>query len=333
MSPRSTFALGLGGLAALAALVLGVTKQIGVKSFGHPAGRVVRAGQDLCVLIETCDPYLPSLKGARESDMSYSYALWQIPETGDGDIRTIRLEQGVSSNARTHNIGVQQYDSGILWLAIKDLQGVELASGKKTTKLAPASLVNAPISQLMGSSEPALEQFRAQSVTLASGDRLFLANDDELQSSLKPGTRLYDNPDAKGSYKPRKLHTITSQPGPIARIADVTRLSDREFRNGAFMRGSKGGAVVRFINPDGFLVVHDAGDPVHPTMHFSRLNLDGSVAWTIDTKIGRLIQVLPHDSLPAFVGEPPQQLTEPMLAVVALKDGTVKTKSLKGPLN
>ncbi len=333
MSPRSTFALGLGGLAALAALVLGVTKQIGVKSFGHPAGRVVRAGQHLCVLIETRDPYLPSLKGANERDMSYSYSLWRIPETGDGDIRTVRLDQGVSSQARTHNIGVQQYDSGILWLAIKDLQGIDVASGKKTTTPAPASLVNAPISLFMGASGPALELLRAQSATLVSGDRLVLANDDEAQASLKPGTRLYDNPDAKGTYKPRRLHTVTSQPGPIARIAEVTRLGDGEFRNGAFMRGSKGGSVVRFINPDGFLVVHEAGDPVHPTMHFSRLNLDGSVAWTLDTKIGRLIQVLPHDSLPAFVGEPPQQLTEPMLAVVHLKDGTVKTKSLKGPLN
>jgi len=91
--------------------------------------------------------------------------------------------------------------------------------------------------------------------------------------------------------------------------------------------------VFRFTNPDGFLVVHEQGDPVHPTMCLSRLNTDGSIAWTADTRIGRLTQVLPHESLPTFVGEPPQQLTEPMLAVVNLKDGTVKTRSLKGPLN
>ena len=65
----------------------------------------------------------------------------------------------------------------------------------------------------------------------------------------------------------------------------------------------------------------------------ARLNTDGTIAWTADTRIGRLNQVLPHERLPAFVGELPQSLTEPMIAVVDLKDGVARTKSLKGPLN
>lgn len=326
-------ALGVGGIAAVLAIGAGLLKQIGVKSHGSPAGRVVRAGQHLGVLIETCDPYIPSLKGRDQRDMTYSYALWLIPETGDGDIRTIRLDRGVASDARTHNIGAQRFENGILWLTIKDLQGIDLASGRKTTQAAPASLVNAPISELMGSNEPPLEQYRAQAVTLTSGERLFLVNADEVAADLKPGTRLYDNPDAKGTYKPRTLHTVTVEPGPIPRIAAAARLVDRQFRNGAFMRSAKGGAVVRFANPDGFLVIHEQGDPVHPSICLSRINTDGSIAWTADTRIGRLTQVLPHDRLPAFVGELPQQLTEPMLAVVDLAAGTAKAKSLNGPLN
>ncbi len=327
-------ALGVGGLAAAVAIVFGLARQMGVKSYGSPAGRVVRAGQHLGVLIETRDPYFPSLKGRDERDMSYSYMLWLIPESGDGDIRTIRLDRAVASGARTHNIGAQLFDKGILWLAIKDLEGIDVASGKQTTQPAPASVVNTPISQLMGSGEFPLEQFRAQSVLLASGDWLFLANDDEVKADLKPGKRLYNDPaTAKGTYKPRTLHTVTVAPGVIPSIGTVTRLVDREFRNGAFMRADKGGDVVRFSNPDGFLVVHDQGDPVHPSIHLSRVNTDGSIAWTADTKIGRLTQVLPHDRLPAFVGELPQQLTEPLVAVVDLTSGTARTKSLKGPLN
>lgn len=327
-------ALGVGGLAAAVAIVFGLARQMGVKSYGSPAGRVVRAGQHLGVLIETRDPYFPSLKGRDERDMSYSYTLWLIPESGDGDIRTIRLDRAVASGDRTHNIGALQFDKGILWLAIKDLQGIDVTSGTKSAQPAPASLVSAPISQFMETSEFPLEQFRAQSVKLPSGEWLFLMNDDEVTADLKPGKRLYDDPATpKGTYKPRSLHTVTAAPGVIPSIGTVTRLADREFRNGAFMRADKGGNVVRFSNPDGFLVVHDQGDPVHPSIHLSRVNADGSIAWTADTKIGRLTQVLPHDRLPAFVGELPQQLTEPLLAVVDLTSGTAKTKSLKGPLN
>jgi len=334
MNPRLVVALGAGGLAAAVAVVFGVMKQMGVKSYGHPAGPVVRAGPHLGVLIETRDPFFPSLKGRDERDMSYSYALWLIPESGDGDVRTFRLDRGIASGSRVHNPGVKQYDNGILWLTTKDLQGVDVASGKRTTQPAPASLVNAPISRFMGEGEFPLEQFRAQSVMLPSGDRLYLVNDEEVKASLKPGTRLYnDAANAVGTYKPRTLHVVTAAPGVIPTIGSAARLGDLEFRNGAFMRSAKGGSVVRFSDPDGFLIVHDQGDPVHPSIHLSRLNADGSVAWTADTKIGRLNQVLPHERLPAFVGEPPQELTEPMLAVVDLKDGTARTKSLKGPLN
>jgi hypothetical protein len=333
LNPRLILALGVGGAAAVVALVFGLVRQMGVKSYGSPAGRVVRAGQHLGVVIGTRDPYIPSLKGRDERDMSYTYELWLIPETGDGDIRTIRLDRGVASGDRTHNIGAQKFDSGILWLTIKDLQGIDVASGKKATTPAPASVVNTPISQLMGTGDNPLEGFRAQGLSLPSGQWLFLAADDEVQTILKPGARLYDNPDAKGTWRPRTLHTVTVAPGVIPSIGSAARLADREFRSGAFMRSDKGGSIVRFSNPDGFLIVHNQGDPVHPTIHLSRVNLDGTIAWTADTKIGRLTQVLPHERLPAFVGEPPQQLTEPMLAVVDLKDGVARTKSLKGPLN
>ncbi len=332
MHPRLILALGVGGLAAVCAMVFGAWKQVGVKSYGHPAGRVVRAGQHLCVLIETCDPYMPSLRGRSESDMRYSYALWVIGEAGDAG-RSIGLAQGVRSSERTHNIGAQWFENGVLWYTIGDLKGMDVASGRASSQAPPAALVNAPISQLMGTGGNPLEDFRSQSVTLATGERLVLANEDELSRNMKPGTRLYDNPTAEGTYKPRSLHTVTAQPGPIARIAEVKPLGSRPFRNGAFMRGTAGGDVVKFTNPDGFLVVHEGGDVVHPTVCLSRVSSDGTVVWTADTTIGRLTQVLPHGRLPAFVGELPQQLTEPLLAVVHLKDGTVRTKSLKGPLN
>lgn len=320
-------------LAAVVVIAAVLLRQVGVKSYGHPVGRVVRAGSHLGVLMETRDPYLPSLKGTNERDARYSYALWLIPETGDGNVRTIHLSRGVQSGSRSHTIGVHHVDSGIIWLAIENLQGIDIASGQLVTQPASASIANTPISQLMGSNEHPLEQYRAQNVTLPSGEWLFFATDDEANADLTPGTRLYDNSTAKGTYKPRTLRRISVQPGPIPRIDAAALVSAQAFRNGAFMRETKGGPVVRFTNPDGFLVVHDAGDPVHPGVHLSRVNTDGTIAWTADTGIGHLKQVLPHDALPVFVGELPNQLTEPALSVVRLQDGTVKSVSLKGPLN
>ncbi len=333
MHARTVLALVVGGLAAAGALAVGVWKQAGVGSYGHPAGRVVRAGQHLGVVIQTRDRFLPSLKGTDERDARYSYSLWLIPESGDGDILTIRLDRGVASGARTHNIGAQRFDNGVLWFTIADLQGIDVSSGRRVNTPAPASLVNAPISQLMGANEHPLDGYRARCVTLPNGQWLFIASDDEVKSDLNAGARLYDNADAAGTYKRRTLHTVTAAPGPVPRLATAARLGDREFKNGAFMRSARGGGVVRFTDPDGFLVVHEQGDPVHPTVCLSRLSADGSIVWTADTGIGRLTQMLPHESLPAFVGERPRQLTEPMLSVVSLKDGTARAKSLKGPLN
>ncbi|MFO0857271.1 MAG: hypothetical protein U0640_07955 [Phycisphaerales bacterium] len=333
MNPRSILALGVGGLAAVAAVVFGVTKQVGVKSYGYPVGRVVRTGQHLSVLIETRNPYMPSLKGRPESDMSYSYSLWLIPETGDGDINTVRLDRSVRSGDRMHTAGVHGFDNGVVWCGIKNMVGVDIATSRVVDKTVPAAIDKLTISDLLVERDSPLADYKADSVALPSGDWLFLADDEETQKELTPGTRLYDNSPAKRSFLNRKPRFVTVQEGPIPRVATANIAGTAEFKNGAFMRSTKNGKVIKFTNPEGFLIVHEAGVPGKPSVHFSRLNIDGSVAWTVDTKIGTFTQILPHDTLPAFVGQLPGELTEPTLTVVNLKDGTAKTKSLVGPLN
>ncbi len=333
MSPRSVLALGVGGLAAVAAVAFGISKQMGVKSYGTPVGRVVRTGQHLSVLIETRDPYMPSLKGRAERDMSYSFALWLIPETGDGDIETVRLDRSVRSGDRLHTAGVHGFLNGVVWVATKHLVGVDVAKGQIVHAQAPVAIDKLTISELLGGSDHPLQDYRSENVALPSGDWLVMADDEEAKKELEPGRQLYDNASAKGTFLTRKLYFVTVQSTPSARVATAHRTGTTEFKNGAFMRSSKGGKVVKFTNPDGFLIVHEDGVPGKPTAHFSRLNIDGSVAWTVDTKIGRFEQIVPHETLPAFVGQLPGELTEPTLTVLNLKDGTVRTKSLKGPLN
>lgn len=332
MDARTKFALGIGGLAAVAAILFGLFKQVGVKSYGMPTGRVVRAGPHLAVVMETRDPYLPSLKGVPESRMSYSYNLWLIPEAG-GPPQTIRLDRAVRSGDRTHVVGARAYDSGVVWLAIKELQGVEVTSGRVISSPPPPSIANMPISKLLPSNANPLEAYRVQSVTLPSGDRLALLSDQELKTDYAPNARLYDTPTAPGGFRPCTLHRVTVQPGPIPRVATSSPVNPTVLRNAAFIRKSENGGLVTFTNPDGFLIVHEAGDPLKATIRLSRLNVDGSLAWSADTGIGTLSQYLPHDRLPAFVGQLPGHLTEPTLTIVNLETGAATTTSLKGPLN
>lgn len=334
MHPRSMIALGVGGVVALVAAAFGIARQMGVKSYGHPVGRVVRAGDQLSVLMETCDPYFPSLKGRSESDMSYSYSLWLMPAAGNGELKTIRLDRGVRSSERSQFSGVLGEAGGVVWLRIRDVIGVDGATGRRVTSQPPTVLANMPISKFLGSTHnPTLEPYRTLCVRRENGEWLALADEVEAPKDLKQGTRLYHNSTCAGSFRDRGLYAVTAEAGPVPRIAGATRVAGVDLHNAAFMRASENGDVVRFSGPEGFLVVYQSEGPGVRTFKFARVNVDGTIAWSVDSQMGRLNQVLPHESVPAFVGELRDELTEPIVAVVQLNTGTIETRSLKGPLN
>ncbi len=334
MHPRSMIALGVGGVVALVAAAFGLARQMGVKSYGHPTGRVVRAGEHLAVLMENRDPYFPSLKGRSERDMSYTFSLWLIPASGTGDVRTIRLDRGVRSSDRSQFSGVLGESGGVVWLRIADVFGVDSATGRKVKSQPPHAIANMPISEFLGPTHtPTLEPYRTLCVKRDNGEWLALADEVEAPKELKQGTRLYHNSSCEGSYRNRGLYSVTADAGAVPRVATSTRLPGVDWHNAAFMRGTENGDVVRFTGPEGFLVVYQSDGPGVRTFQFARVNVDGSIAWTVDTQMGRLTEVLPHESVPVFVGERRDELSEPMLATLQLKSGNLKTTSLKGPLN
>ncbi len=333
MNTRMAFVMGVGGLAAAIAVVAGLVRQVGVKSYGSPAGRVVRTGEHLAVLMQTCDPYMPSLKGRAERDKSYSYALWIFPQSGDGKARIISLDRGVRSSDRSRFAGVLGSVGDTVWLRVTELQGVDLVSGRIVKSPAPHSIANMPISEFLGPNDhPTLGPYRTTVVSLASGDWLVLADEEEAPTELKPGTRLHHNSTSKGTYRDRSLYAASVQPGPIPRLASATRLPNMSLSNVAFMRDTANGDVIRFSSPDGFLVAYEARATAERTIHFARVNLDGSIAWTADTRMGQLDQVLPHERWLTFAGQLENHLSEPMLAVLDLESGQVRRHSLKGPL-
>lgn len=333
MPARASIPLVLGGIAALLALLAGACRQIGVKSNGSPAGRVVRAGSHLAVVIETCDPYLPSLKGVPQDRMSYSYELWLFPDSGTSPHSTTTLARSVRSSDRTHNIGAQYFENDILWFTISDVQGFDLSSRSITSRPVPKHIASMPISQLMGYNSRPEEPFLAKGVLWSPSDWFTLASDTEAATDLAPNARINPSDDAVRSRNPRTLRLASIASTPLPRVTSTdASISSPPFRHAAFLRDAPSGNVIRFSNPDSFLVFHREGDSVHPTLRLSRVGLDGSTIWTLDTQIDKLTQILPHPTSPAFVGDRyigPDKLAEPILAIARLDLGTVHIHSLR----
>lgn len=333
MNAKIWIALVVGGAAAAIAMGVLLVRPIGVKSYGRPVGRVIRTSEHLAVLMETCDPYFPTLQGRKESDKSYSYALWLIPETGVGKVRVIPLNRRVKSGQRSQFAGVLGMVGNTVWLRIADITGVDVTSERTVTAAPPPSIANMPISEFLGPHHtPTLGPYRTTAVVRPSGEWLVLADEEESKTELKPGTQLSDNSTSKGTYRDRALYAVTAQSGPIPRLAASTHLPGVKMHNAAFLRAKPNGEVIRFSNPYGYLLVYEAARTAERTFHLSRVNVDGSIAWTVDTRMGGLTEVLPHEQWLTFVGELENKLSEPMLAVMDLKSGTIKHHSLKGPL-
>lgn len=337
MPARASIPLVLGGITAVLALLAGACRQMGVRSYGSPAGRVVRAGSQLAVVIQTRDPYFPSLKGVPEDRMSYSYELWLFPDSGTSAPSTTTLARSVRSSDRTHYTGAQCFENGVLWFSISEVKGFDLSSGAITSRPVPQHIASVPISQLMGSSAPPAEPFLAKGVLWSPSDWFTLASDAEAATELAANTRIDPTDDATPSRQPRTLRRASLASNPLLSVVSTDAgTSSPSFRHAAIFREAAGGKVIRFSNPDSFLVFHREGDSIHPTIRLSRVGLDGSTIWTVDTQIDELTQILPHPTSPAFVGDRyvgPGKLAEPILSVARLDLGTVHIHSLRADPN
>lgn len=268
MHPRFIAAIAVLVLALLVTMAVLAARKVGVRSIGHPVGRVVRVGADIAVLIETGEPRMPSLKSRGDGDARFAYELWLIPETGP--TRIVPVASGVRGRNRLAVTGVRRAENRIVWLATDTLLGIDAGTGARVATPVPASVSN------------------------------------EGMSTLNAQTDRPDEP-----------YRLASLPAP------ATCKLPASLRRAAFMRSTPGGPPVTFTAPDGHLVMHSAGDAVRPTIHFSRITLDGQVVWTVDTQVVRLTQILPHAARPAFVGE--RSPVDQLLTVLNLADGTART--------
>lgn len=332
MHPRVLISLVVTVLAGIAAIFFGIKKQVGVRSHGYPAGRVMRAGPHLAVVMERCDPYMPTLQGTAESRKSYSYELWLVPQTAVGETRVAPLAKSVRSGDRRHYVGVERVEGGVVWYSTSDTAGVDYTTLQRTAAAVPASVASIPISQLAGTSSPPDAPYRARVAQIGQDEWLMLATELDARNDLKAGFSMPRNTDAERTREARTLYRVTTKTDTRPRIETFSTVTALTVRNAAFLRSSTTGELYRFTHPDGLLLIHEGDAGTASTVRLSRMNLDGTLAWTTDSTIQRLTQVLPHDTLPAFVGELVTAATplnpHPAIAVINVNDGSVNVKSL-----
>lgn len=146
-SPRTSFLqvssiqgriVFLAALALLAvSLVLwGVRRAFMIRvPHGVPVGESVRAPDAVATLIQTLEPYVPSLQGNAGKER-YQLALFLSPVPGASPGRRIPLARHLTARD-AHGASLLGCDGRTVWLKLGELGGVELATGRR---IGPAEL-------------------------------------------------------------------------------------------------------------------------------------------------------------------------------------------------
>jgi hypothetical protein len=117
-------------------VVWGVRKAFMIRvPHGVPVGQSVRAPDAIATLIQTLEPYVPSLQGNAGKER-YRLALFLRPVTGGSPGRMIPLAEHLTAR-EAHLAKLLGSDGRTVWFELADFGGVELATGRR---IGPAEL-------------------------------------------------------------------------------------------------------------------------------------------------------------------------------------------------
>ncbi len=168
------------------------------------------------------------------------------------------------------------------------------------------------------------------------GTWLGLHSAEDLQGEYKVGKHVRTVEAAEDAKQLRRLYSATVEPssdGAHLRILGMEPLSDAEYLNAAFLRMEPTALPIPVSDPDGVLMVYTSKPGLGGTLVVARVDLDGTVRWSVDTGIERfgLQQILPGMEQCAFVGTRPpvpDKLSEPLVVLVDNATGERITHSL-----
>ncbi|MBN8245897.1 MAG: hypothetical protein J0L84_00475 [Verrucomicrobia bacterium] len=316
------------------------------RTVGQPHGRAARAGDQIAVLIETQEPYVPSLRRDPSSDR-YRLDLLLLPTGEGGARRMVRLADGLRAGGALQSAGIPGVDGDTVWLRTPELQAYRLQSRKlvgtvELRRLSPdfADLFSDGLIEFNGHLQLVLQDLRraceldaetlkARAIEaprrrglppaedaaaglctggLWSSNRWWGAlSSREQHQDFRPGMRLPRDASFTPSREPRRLyHAVLDGDGTHARIQSIELLPGDEHPDLGCIRSAPGAGLLQLQDPAGTMVCFRSGSQSGGTWVLQRLDWNGRVLWTTDTGMGDLDQVLPDPRRPAFLGRKPR---------------------------
>lgn len=310
---------------------------------GTPIGASVRTDRHIATLIQTLEPYVPSLHRDHSRD-TYRISLFLVPLDGSRP-QHIPIKSGLPGSAFSL-AKIYGSEDGILWFNVAGPGGLKL----DTLALLPqAETSQVDVRSLPGPQgdarfPPTPEQFLAAGYLASPTTWLGLHTASEVDQTFAPGKWLKPVVRAESLKQPRRLYRgvleaeagagpLPGHPRAYLRIQAMAPLGQHAYLNAAFLRVHDASPPIRLEGPPGALMVFTSAPGLQGTTMLARLDDGGQVRWQVDTGIDRfkLAQILPGADSVAFVGPRPpvpDKVSEPLLVIVEYATGKVVTHSL-----
>ena len=321
----------------LAAAAIGFKTIFTTKSpTGAPLELSVRTPQHIATLIQTLEPYVPSLQRNPDNDR-YRLALFLYPLDGSSPGKMIPIANGL--RVRDFNLAkLLGCDGSTVWFNLNGIGGVSLKTEKLVSE-ADLRRANSVLTTRDRTTLPFaadLQDYLSAGVRPTPTEWLALLSTKEAALEYQPKSWLSRLNQAQDAKQLRRMHR--AQLGPELdrgnrEILSMAAVSAEEFLNAAFVRAAASADPLRLSAPDSFLMTYTSKAGRGGTLMVARVDATGHFLWKADTGIERfkLAQVLPDAHNIAFVGTRPpvpNQVPEPLVVIVDNKTGAVSTSTL-----
>jgi hypothetical protein len=330
---RMKFALGVAAVAAVAMLFgwLRNTRLTIDPGPGTPIGPSVRTDTHIATLIQTLEPYVPSLHRDPGKDR-YAISIHLVPLDGsDPQLVPIKGDLAPNEFALAKVLGgVDHY----LWYDVNGVGAIDLRS--YTVVGTPPPVPGTFQGGLSALRAPEPDAFLAAGLITGPGTWMGLHSSEELQRDCATGKfvrRVVPQESAKQLRRFQRGALEDPVDGKYHRIRTMQALDTNGFLNAAFLRMDDRSEPLLLTGPESVLMVHTSAPGAQGTLVVSRVDLHGRSLWSVDTGIHRysLSQVLPGVKAFAFMGTRPpvpDQVSEPLVVIIDNTTGKAVTHSL-----
>lgn len=339
-SYKTSLALIVLGIAAVIAVVFG-SRLFKVRTIGRPAGEFIRTKHHFVALIETVEPYIPSLHRNPDREQLRFDLLLQ-PVDGKSPKRLIPVARRLQK--LQYQIRMLGEDGDLVWFVGHEIMAFNFKANQLVTaselrrlnpslgdlidngyyefdehlrvssrdqqrvyEFDPATLQAFPVSKPRPGKWSGLTQ-RTEDWLCAGGrvsptEWFGVHSVAEVQRDFTPRSSLAKDHSVEPSRQLRQLYRGRLQVNDgYTEIVSMAVLAPGEFVGAAVMRDSRYGAPLRLSAPDGFLVTCDSRAGLGATLIVMRVDLNGQIVWRADTGIGALEQILPDARMIGLVG-------------------------------